>query len=269
VANFGPEPLPNIPTVWKLVGQDGKIVARGQLPAHDIPVDNGIALGHISINLKDLPAPKKYTLVVGLAGTAFENDWNVWVYPSRLQTEPRDVLVTSKFDDAALLCLQSGGKVLLTIPGKNVRNYKKDPVGLGFSSIFWNTAWTDRQAPTTLGILCDPNNPALAEFPTDYFSDWNWWYLIHRAGALRLDLLPRGMVPIVRVIDDWVTARPLGLVVEGKVGSGRIVICGFDLAKVTDPVSRQMRASLLDYMDSTAFHPKTEINDAQIENLIR
>jgi F5/8 type C domain/Glycosyl hydrolases family 2, sugar binding domain/Glycosyl hydrolases family 2, TIM barrel domain len=270
VANFGPAPLPNMATVWKLVGQDGKTAASGQLPALDIPVDNGIALGHISIDLKDLPAPQKYTLVVGLNGTSFENDWNIWVYPAQLPPEPHDVLVTSKFDDAAMRCLRSGGKVLLTIPGEEVRNYVKDPVELGFSSIFWNTAWTDRQAPTTLGILCDSNNPALAEFPTDYFSDWQWWYLIHRAGALRLDLLPRGLEPIVRVIDDWVTARPLGLVVQGRVGSGKIVICGFDLTgnAPTDPVSRQMRTSLVDYLESTNCQPAVELSPAQINSLM-
>ena len=39
-------------------------------------------------------------------------------------------------------------------------------VGVGFSSIFWNTAWTGGQKPHTLGILCDPTNPALSLFPT-------------------------------------------------------------------------------------------------------
>ena len=269
VANFGPEPLPNTATDWKLVSQDGKVVAHGQLPGRDIPVDNGIALGHISVDLMNLAAPDRYTLSVGLEGTDFENDWNVWVYPSQLPQEPSDVLVTSQYDDQARQLLESGGKVLLTIPGNEVRNYEKDPVGLGFSSIFWNTAWTGRQAPTTLGILCDPQNPALAAFPTDSYSDWQWWYLIHRAGALRLDLLPNGLTPIVRVIDDWVTAHPLALAVEGKVGSGKIIICGFDLTgDADDPVSRQMRASLVNYLTSEKCQPTLELSDDQISDLM-
>ena len=139
---------------------------------------------------------------------------------------------------------------------------------LGFSSIFWNTAWTQRQPPTTLGLLCDPKRPALAEFPTDSCSNWQWWYLVHRAGALRLDGLPKDLDPIVRVIDDWVTARPLGLVIEAKVGQGKIVVCGFDLTgELSDPVSRQMRQSLLDYMAGRSFDPKTEITPGQLHNL--
>lgn len=270
VANFGPRPLENAVLNWKLVDDGGKVFAQGALPAKNIPVDNGISLGSVNINLQNVPAPAKYKLFAGLDGTKFENDWDVWVYPAQLPAAPGDILVTSKFNDATRNCLQAGGKVLLTIPGKEVRNYDTDPVKLGFSSIFWNTAWTGRQAPTTLGILCDPQNPALAQFPTEFCSDWQWWYLIHRAGALRLDLLPMNLTPIVRVIDDWVTARPLGLVVEGKVGVGKIVISGFDLtdAALTDPVSRQMRASLMSYLDSEKCQPSAELTFGQLASLM-
>jgi dipeptidyl-peptidase-4 len=68
-------------------------------------------------------------------------------------------------------------------------------VALGFSSIFWNTAWTRRQAPHTLGILCDPEHPAFGAFPTDSHSNWHWWYLVTRAGAMILDGLPKELEP--------------------------------------------------------------------------
>ena len=269
VAHFGPAPLTDAVTTWKLVSDRGEVFAQGELPAKTISVGNGIPLGHVSIDLKNVAAPAECKLVVGVAGTKFENGWDIWVYPAQLPPAPTNILVTDKFDAAAQTCLQAGGKVLLTIPGNEVRDYKKDPVKLGFSSIFWNTAWTGRQAPTTLGILCDPKSPALAEFPTEFYGNWQWWYLIHRAGALRLDLLPKGVEPIVRVIDDWVTAHPLGLVIEGKVGMGKIVVCGFDLTRdAGDPVSRQMRASLVDYMNSKAFAPKTGLTAGQIESLV-
>jgi hypothetical protein len=270
VSQFGAAPLENAIPTWKLINNAGRIFARGELPAKTIPVDNGIALGAASIDLKNIPAPAKYKLVAGLAGTKFENDWDVWVYPAQLPAGSRDVLVTATFDDAARHRLENGGKVLLTIPGKHVRNYVKDPVKLGFSSIFWNTAWTGRQAPTTLGILCDSKNPALAEFPTEFCSNWQWWYLIHRAGALRLDVLPADTVPVVRVIDDWVTAHPLALVVEGKVGAGKIIVCGCDLTGdgVMDPVSRQLRTSLVDYLGSDKCQPATRLTVAQINQLI-
>jgi hypothetical protein len=269
-------------TRWKLVSDAGKAVAGGAMPFKSEPVvGNAASLGNIGADLKGIPAPQGYKLVVSFEesvaashttpGSKYENDWDIWVYPAKPATEPaEDTLVTAQFDNAARQQLASGGKLLLTIPGQQVRNFDSAPVKLGFSSIFWNTAWTGRQAPTTLGILCDPKHPALAEFPTEFHSNWQWWYLVHRAGALRLDALPSNVEPIVRVIDDWVTARPLGLVVEGKVGAGRIVICGFDLTQIdaADPVSCQMRASLLHYMASSKFNPRTVLGADQIKSLL-
>lgn len=270
-AHFGPEPLQDITAEWKLVTADETVRARGTLPPQDVPINNGVFLGHLKVNLAEIPVPAQCRLIVNLRGTEFENDWDLWVYPAaggaNLNSE---VMVTSNFDTGARDHLRRGGSLLLSLPGERVRNYEVEPVKLGFSSIFWNTAWTRRQAPTTLGILCDPSHPALARFPTDSHSNWQWWYLLHRAGAIRLDVLPPVTEPIVRVIDDWFTARPLALIAEGRIGPGKIIVCGFDLTHgADDPVSRQMRSSLVHYMNSARFQPATEWTLDQIQSLIR
>ena len=305
VANYGSGPIRPEPygLWWLLLGEDGYPANGVGLPPTNIPIGEGMRrrapahwiggfagtnittggvfpIGRVSMALAGINAPAHYKLEVRVqtqattspqvrSGWTALNDWDIWVYPAAAPSRTlSDVLVTAQFDDAAQKHLASGGKLLLTLPGKAVRNFDTEPVKVGFSSIFWNTAWTGRQPPTTLGILCDPKHPALAEFPTEFHSNWQWWYLVHRAGALRLDLLPRGVEPIVRVIDDWFTARPLGLVVEGKVGKGKVIVCGFDLTRdADDPVSKQMRASLLAYMASKKFAPKTELTADQVQSL--
>ena len=271
VAHFGPAPLEATRTAWKLVGHDGQAVARGQLPAQTIPVGNAIALGSVRIALKDIPAPACYKLVVGLEGTEFENDWDVWVYPPQVDTQtPQGVTVVDDLNAEAQAALDAGGKVLLLIPPRNVRGDKLGRVAIGFSSIFWNTAWTHRQPPHTLGILCDPQHPALADFPTEFCSNWQWWYLVSRAGAMLLDDLPPQLRPTVQVIDDWVTARRLGLVFEAKLGKGRLLVCSLDLRRDLDvnPVARQMLHSLLHYMAGERFQPELQVTAAQIRGLM-
>jgi beta-galactosidase len=60
----------------------------------------------------------------------------------------------------------------------------------------------------------------------------------------------------------------LGLVIEGKVGAGKIVVCGMDLTRdASDPVSRQLRKSLIDYMTSKKFTPATELTGHEIQSL--
>jgi hypothetical protein len=242
--------------------------------------------------LNQLPAPAKYRLEINLHQiirsqpnepaiankanlrwqTLAENDWDLWVYPPAVNTAvPLGITVANELNEAALAALNSGGKVLLLIPPERVApDKKRGKVALGFSSIFWNTAWTQQQAPHTLGILCDPKHPLFAAFPTDFHSNWQWWYLTSRAGAMILDDFPAALQPSVQVIDDWFTARKLGLVVEARLGKGRLVICSVDLENdlAGDPVRRQFRHSLLRYMSSKQFSPKHSVTAGQVRSLV-
>ncbi len=283
VAHFGPEPLKEMSATWRLVGDDGKERSRGKLGPHDINIGNGLSFGRFQAELKMLPAPARYKLVVTLEPESFvadnsrskpplfENDWDIWIYPTQVNTEPTSqVSIISELDEQSVAILRSGGKALLLIPPNRVRGDRRGKVALGFSSIFWNTAWTGRQPPHTLGILCDPSHPALTEFPTDYHSNWQWWYVISQAGAMILDDLPTQLRPTVQVIDDWFTNRKLGLVFEAKVGRGKLLVCSIDLKKSLDenPVARQMLRSLLAYMAGPKFKPAVALTPEQIQGLM-
>lgn len=272
VAHFGAAPIEDAEIAWRVSTPDGAKLASGIFPSRTI------ALGNASIGLTAAPVlnvdkatAAKLVVDVRRAGRLMaQNDWDLWVYPTGTPATPSSrVRRADRIDQALLNHLAGGGDALIGLPAARVANYAERPVQLGFSSIFWNTLWTEGQAPTTLGVLCDPAHAALAEFPTEAHSNWQWWYLMHRAGALRLDLLPPGVAPIVRVIDDWFTARPLGLVIEVAVGKGRAIVCGFavDGEEAQDPVSRQLVASLERYMQGEAFRPTTQVSAEQLRRL--
>jgi hypothetical protein len=169
----------------------------------------------------------------------------------------------------AIETLNKGGKVLLTLKKGSVRPDKGGNIQIGFSSIFWNTAWTHSQPPVSLGILCNPKNPALKDFPTQYYSNWQWWDAMTHSNAIRLDSVDKKLQPIVRVIDDWVTARPLGLVFECEVGKGKLLVSGIDLITDNDkrPEARQLLYSLENYMSSKAFQPSIKVDMEKIQSL--
>ncbi|HEV2210534.1 MAG TPA: discoidin domain-containing protein [Verrucomicrobiae bacterium] len=280
VAHFGPAPLTNALVDWALVDAAGKGVTNGEWTMPFVPLDNGIRLGEVRISLANFKAPAKYQLVVSIRACSgqgtystraqqFSNDWDVWVYPSRLPDDNAEVIVATKLNADVLAALDRGGKVLLTVPAGRVKGDRLGRIAVGFSSIFWNTAWTGRQPPHTLGILCDPKHPALAEFPTEYHSNYQWWYLVHDAGAMILDDLPPNLQPLVQIIDDWVTNRKLALAFEARLGRGKLVVCSMDLENGIDrdPVVRQFRHSLLDYMASPRFRPAVELTAAQVTGL--
>jgi hypothetical protein len=268
VAHFGAAPLRAAAASWRLVDAAGRAVARGTLPAREVAVGSVELLGHVSVPLARLASPARYGLVVSVGGR--ENDWDVWVYPARTDTaSPAGVTVVRALDAAAEARLREGERVVLLAPPAGVRGDARGKVELGFSSIFWNTAWTGRQAPHTLGILCDPAHPALAEFPTEAHSNWQWWSILTRAGAMILDAMPPALRPTVQVIDDWFTSRRLGLVFEARVGPGRLLVASIDLedGPAADPVVRQMRRSLLRYAASERFSPAVEVAPSAVRAL--
>ena len=127
-------------------------------------------LGEIRQPLVIITEPEKLTLT--LEAGKFHNHWDIWVYPARLPEIKPDVYVTQKLDARAMEVLKNGGNVLLTPVRGSLKADKGGDIAVGFSSIFWNTAWTNNQAPHTLGILCDPKHPVFNEFPTEFHSNW-------------------------------------------------------------------------------------------------
>jgi hypothetical protein len=266
LAHFGVAPLERAVPYWRLVDAQGKVAAAGEWPARAIPLGQGTPLGQVSVELARLPAPAPYTLVVGLKGTGFENDWNIWVYPTEppAPPPPPGVLVTGALDAAALAQLDAGGKVLL-LPARLPRQHPP----LGFEPIFWNRYMFNTQGRQTLGLLCRPQHPALAAFPTAFHQDWQWDELVTGGRAMVLDGLPGELRPMVQVIDDWNTNRRLGLLWECRVGPGKLLVCSADLGRNLErrPAARQLRASLLAYMAGEKFRPKTEASKEALAQL--
>ncbi|MBA4057966.1 MAG: beta-galactosidase, partial [Marivirga sp.] len=240
ISHFGEASVRDVIPSWSIKNTSGKILFQGNLPKTDIPLGNAFKLGTIKQSLTSVDQPGKVILSVSVSG--YKNSWDLFVYPAALPAMEDKILVTQQFDSKAQQVLDNGGKVLLTIRKGSVKPEKGGNIQIGFSSIFWNTAWTNGQPPHTLGILCDPKHPALAAFPTEYHSNWQWWDAMSHSNAIRLDAVALNLQPIVRVIDDWVTARPLGLLFECKVGKGKLMVSGIDLLSEQNkrPEARQL-----------------------------
>jgi hypothetical protein len=167
-----------------------------------------------------------------------------------------------------------------------------------FLPVFWNARLFNQVG--TLGLLCDPKHPALAAFPTEAHSDWQWADLIghfsaaesfrvagapaaycdewsriardvsQRSKSILLDEAPPDYRPIVQVIDNQDRNARLGLVFETRVGPGRLLVCALDLNTDAEhrPAARQLRHSLLTYAAGQQFAPVTELPADLLERLL-
>lgn len=269
LSHFGPTDLATATPRWS-VSHGERLIQSGSFSQRKLPTGALTPLGRIELPLETVDAPARLTLEVSLEenGECHRNHWDFWVYPARLDTLPADgVMVVGSLTEAAKSHLEQGGKVVLMADPKSVDS----DVEIGFSSIFWNTAWTGGQAPHTLGLLCDPVHPLFSAFPTDYHSDWQWWDIVSRSKPMVLDGLSPQLRPLVQVVPDWFRPQRLGLVFQAKVGKGKLLVSSIDLENDLDqrPAARQLRHSLLKYAASDSFDPKISVDLASIRSLFR
>ncbi|MBI4875239.1 MAG: hypothetical protein HY822_11460 [Acidobacteria bacterium] len=199
------------------------MAASGELTAATIPAGGLHSLGTVRLPPGKLAAPARYSIEVSVGG--FANHWDFWVYPATLPASPPGEMLTSRaWDETARSALREGRRVLLLAPAGTLAN----AVPVSFTTSFWSLRWFPKR-PETMGILCDPKHPALADFPTRSHSDWQWWDLLSRSQALILSDAPPAYRPIVQVIDDPTRNHKLGAVFEARVGAGKLLVSTFEL----------------------------------------
>lgn len=260
LANFGATPLTDVTPEWSLTDETGKQLAGGKLPKTTVPVGNGHPLGTIGARLSGIKTAKQLTLKLSLQGTPYHNTWHIWVYPAKVPDASAEVVFTQS-TEAAMRALEQGKKVLLN------PDYK-EMVGMEgkFVPVFWSPVHFPAQA-ITMGLLCDPKHPALQNFPTDFHTDWQWWDLCTKSTTM---ILPDNRLsPIVRQIDNFANNRYLASIVEAKVGQGQLMLCSFDISSDLEarPVARQLRYSLLNYMNTKDFKPTVALSADEVKAL--
>ncbi len=269
IAHFGENPIIRPKIKCEILNSKGEIIADKSFEKDKIENGNCIEIGSFAFDLSGINDAGKLTLEVSIENTPFRNKWDFWVYPSDQMAEPGNVLITDKLDSNAEERLEKGGSVLLLTNG-HVGKENGARVALGFSSIFWNTAWTNNQPPHTLGILCNPKNPLFSDFPTEYYSNWQWWDPVTHSQAMIINNFPSDLKPSIQPIDTWFENRKLALAFESKTSGGKLFVCSIDFRNKIDerPVSKQLMISLLKYMNSKSFNPETGVDIKAVRSLI-
>ena len=86
---------------------------------------------------------------------------------------------------------------------------------------------------------------------------------------MNLSDMPIYYQPIIQPIDTWHVSRKLGMMIEAHVLNGRLLMTTLDISNdlAHRPVARQLRHSILRYMQSKDFDPDTTIPTALITQL--
>lgn len=275
IANYSESDLNGRQLSWTLTDSKQQVLDKGVLP---LQVKQGelAKVGTLKPAIASVRKAEKVTLGLSIDGTPYRNDYSLWIYPAdKADKEVKaaeGICVTDDLD-AHLKHLAEGGKVLW-FPSKD--KHKDQTVGGLFQTDYWNYRMFRSicenlgrpVSPGTLGILTDPAHPALADFPTEFHTNWQWFPIIKQSYPMILDRLSDDYRPIVQVIDNVERNHKLGLLFEFKVGNGKLLVCMSDLKAVQDkPEARQFYRSILEYMETPAFAPSYSLSVKDLQDL--
>ena len=126
------------------------------------------------------------------------------------------------------------------------------------------------QHALTMGILCDTKHSALKAFPTEYYTNWQWWDVLRPSRVVDLDSMDPRPDNVVRMVDSFIGNRDLSVLFEAKIGKGKVLVTSLDLSSDLGNrhAARQLRNSLETYVASKSFDPKVSIKPDAIDSLI-
>ena len=237
------------------ISADTTVIAGGILSKGLLQIGKNNDLGTVRYPLDSITRPTKLTLTIAFTAKV-KNHWDFWVYPDSLSdSETAKPYIAETLDAQALSVLKRGGTVLLTAAGKVTLG---SDVVQHYLPVFWNTSWFKMRPPHTTGAYIDTSHPLFKyDFPTDSWSNLNWWELLNRAQVMNLMELPADYQPPIQPIDTWHVSRKLGMLIEANVLKGRLLMTTMDITSDLEHrlVARQMRHAILAYMQSDDFRP--------------
>lgn len=261
IANYGGG-RPSAEAKWRLVGDDGYLVGKGSLQTEEL--EAGVnRIGSVNIPLSSLTKPQKLTFTVDIPSLGASNSWSVWAY-SELPAAPDYGSVTPTRSIPEAIALLREGKTVLLSP--DVKDINATPSK--FVPVFWSPVHFPKEAGA-MGVTCRADHPALALFPNDGHTDWQWWHTLINSSFVSMDRFP-GATPIIEMVDNFTTNRQLALMMEAKVGEGRLLLSTADLLREEPHATqRQLLESILNYMNSSAFNPEGHLEEASLKALMK
>ena len=278
VANYGGSSLYGKKLKWKIGDAEG---VMNIFTYDEGLIDVGVLDEEISVD-----KPTKLLLTLNIEGTEARNSYELWVYPKKA-IEKKGVFIAKDLDQEVVKVLEKGGKVLWmptasshfvaaddTLSQADNKLSQSDnatpyTVGGLFQTDYWNYRMfkticennKKKVSPGTLGILTNPEHPIFKGFPTEMHTNWQWFPIIKESHPLVLDNFAKDYRPIVQVIDNIERNHKLGLVMEWKMGAGKLLVCMSDLEKASKyPEGKAFYQSVIDYMRSADFNPSSEIS---------
>lgn len=185
-----------------------------------------------------------------------ENRWSVFVMESAEQMPVPDGVTVTSHPDVAARTLAAGGRVVYT--GRS-----RASVRGRFVPVYWSTVYFPIFNPCAmLGTWFDEDHPVFDRFPTEDWMDRQWRTLTDASVVHEVTGLPDDFAPLAMPVPDIHLSRLFATMFELRIGEGRLLVCGYPIESAETPEARQLRKSVLSYVASGSFRPRTAADAA-------
>ncbi|MCI8359288.1 MAG: hypothetical protein HFI51_14245 [Lachnospiraceae bacterium] len=218
-------------------------------------------VGIFSFSLEKADRPMRLDLTASFDGAA--NSYPVWVYPPVSPVCPEEVLETEHLDEEAKAALRAGKTVYLTPP--STKEALPRSIQAQFSTDFWSVG-TFSEQEGGMGQLIDAEHPIFRDFPTESYSNWQWWPM----ACQRAVILPERIDAVITEMDSYAYLRPMAKLFECRCGNGKLLFSTLNLQNLQQyPEARALLASVYRYLASDRFAPKQELEVEMLAELVR
>ncbi len=274
---YHPEALTEKVLHWECTeNRTHKMIADGNvsIPEH---ASGLVSLDSMEFCFPAITEPTVYTLTLTVPDTDMKNVYELNCYP-KYGTLDLSVPTISNRDHSVSLTTDYTQAVQLLSEGKRVLYLPKEvheSIEGFYCTDFWCypmfrdiCEWMKKPvAVGTMGLLIQKDHPALASFPSHQYSTPQWYQIVtHSDCAILEETTDKTYRPIVQMIDNFERNHKLGILFEGRVGNGLLMVCTSRLSEIADrPEAKQFAKSILDYMLSDAFDPQQTLDPETLQ----
>lgn len=261
IANYGRQEIRGKLCYELKKAEEDVSVLSGELEDAVCPQGQLTSAGVLRIAFDQVEKASRFDLTVTIE--KISNTYPIWVYPKIKPECPKEILETVHFDAEAKAVLQAGGTVYLTPPSE--KEALPSSIRAQFTTDFWSVGTFSSQQGG-MGQLIDNRHPLFAEFPTEFYTNWQWWPMANQ----RAVVLPERYKAIITELDSYAFMRPMAQLFECRCGNGKLLFSSMGLQNLQQyPEARALQNAIYQYLKSEAFAPEQEISEETIDRLVK
>ncbi len=224
-------------------------------------LNNGLSeIGTVSFQLPEIEISKEYQIQIQ-AGH-YCNEYRIWSYKKTERIQPDEKLIVTKLTQEVIEAVERGATVLLE-PEANKENFPNS-IGGQFTTDFWSII-TFPEQQGGMGLVIDIKHPALALFPSQKHSNYQWWAM----ASGRPMILPKHIQPIVTVPDSCMRLQHMGLLFEASMGGGKLMVSSMGLLKKQQyPECSALLNSIILYLENGIYASNQSITREELEQIV-